>query len=83
MARVVETDDPVVVNERDTVPQHSHDAAPRRGNSVGAIIAIIILILIIIALFWWRPWGGSSTGDNGGTNINVTTPSGSGGSTGQ
>ena len=72
MARVVETDEPVVVQESNAVPQHVHDARP--ASSTGLIIAIILLIIVLLAIFWWRPWGGSSTG-GGGANIHVTTPS--------
>lgn len=74
MARVVETDEPAVREERTVV---NNDGA-RSGPGTGLVIAIVIIILLIIALFVWRPWGGSS-GSSGGTDINVTAPaSGSG-----
>lgn len=73
MARVVETEEPVVVRERDTVPQHVHDEPVRRSSST-PVVLIILLILILLALFWWRPWGGAG-GAGGTTNVTVPTPS--------
>lgn len=70
MAQVVETSEPAVVREERV--EHVHEGAPR--SSAGTIVAVIVLILLIIALFMWRPWASMSSG--GGTNINVTAPTG-------
>lgn len=72
MADVIHTEEPTVVREERM--EHVHDDHAH-GSSAGTIIAVVILILILLALFWWRPWGRSSSGGSGGTNINVTTPS--------
>jgi len=64
MARVVETEEPVV-RERET--QVVRDDQPR--SSIGTIL-LIILVIIILALLFWRPWSnGSST-----TNVSAPTP---------
>ncbi|HET7320202.1 MAG TPA: hypothetical protein VFI84_01280 [Candidatus Saccharimonadales bacterium] len=70
MADVVETREPAVVREERV--EHVHDGAPR--SNTGTIVAIIVLVLLLIALFMWRPWASMSSG--GGTNINVTAPTG-------
>ena len=67
MARVVETDEPVVREERTVV---NNDGA--RSNT-GTVIAVIVLILLLILLFAWRPWSGGSSSTGG--SVNVTTPS--------
>jgi len=67
MARVVETEEPVVREERQTVVHED------RGNNVGAILLALLILIILIVLFAWRPWssGGSTT------NVNVPAPSSS------
>jgi hypothetical protein len=57
MARVVETEEPVV-RERET--NIVHDDTPH-GSSATAIIAIIILIIVLVILFAWRPWGSNNS----------------------
>lgn len=71
MAQVVETQEPAVVREERV--EHVHEGAPRSG--IGTVVAVIILILLLIALFMWRPWA-SMGSSGGGTNINVTAPTG-------
>jgi hypothetical protein len=68
MARVVETEEPTIVRERETNVVHDE---PR--SNTGVILAVIILIIAIIVLLLWSPWGGSSrggasTGVSGGTS---------------
>jgi hypothetical protein len=64
MARVVETEEPVVTREREVIPD---DGA---RSYTGVIIAVVVLVILLLLLLW-RPWGGSGTG---GANINVQNP---------
>lgn len=67
MARVTETEEPVVVKEREVI----RDDAPR-SNPVGTILLILLILFVLFVLFSWQPWGGS--GDGGTTNVNAPTP---------
>lgn len=68
MAQVLETNEPTVVHEHESV-HHVHDE-PRSSNT-GLVIALIVLIIVLVILFWWRPWTGGSTSS---PTINVHTP---------
>jgi CHASE3 domain sensor protein len=57
MAKVVETEEPVV-RERQTVV---HEDRP--GSNVGAILVALAILIILIALLAWRPWSGGGVFD--------------------
>lgn len=67
MTRVVETEEPTVVKEREVI----RDGTPR-SNPVGTILLILLILFVLFVLFSWQPWSG---GGNGGiTNVNVPAP---------
>ncbi|MDB5169585.1 MAG: hypothetical protein JWO41_941 [Candidatus Saccharibacteria bacterium] len=69
MAHVIESREPVVIDDRD---EHVH-MVEDRGSNTGVIIAVVVLLLLLLLLFGGsRLFGG---GGGGSTNVTVPTPS--------
>jgi hypothetical protein len=65
MAKVVETEEPVV-RERQTVVREE-----RPRSVVGTVLVIILVLIVLFVLFAWSPWSGGSSNT---TNVNVPAP---------
>lgn len=71
MAQVIDSREPVVINDREA--DHVH-MVEDRGSNAGVIIAVVVLlVLLLLFLGGSRLFSGGSSG--GSTNVTVPTPS--------